>query len=236
MPRLPRICPAGIAQHIIQRGNNRQNCFSVAQDYALYINCLHEAALQDRVDIHAWVLMTNHVHLLATPHIDDGISLMMQAIGRKYVRYFNLANGRTGTLWEGRFRSCLVSSDDYLLTCYRYIELNPVRAKLSGSPADYSWSSYPSNALGKKSKLITFHPNYLALGDTETERQTRYQTLIEQIISTEMIAEIRNSTQQNLALGSAGFKTEMENRYRRRLRLKRKGRPKKTLQGPSSWK
>jgi len=225
MPRLPRLCPPGITQHIIQRGNNRQNCFTTKQDYAFYINCLHDASLEFSIDIHAWVLMTNHVHLLATPHISNGISLLMQAIGRKYVRYYNTAAQRTGTLWEGRYKSCLVSPDNYLLTCYRYIELNPVRANLVNSPAVYPWSSYPCNALGKKSRLITYHQNYLALGESPSERLTQYKKLFGEPVPEELVADIRKSTQQNLALGNECFKAELEDQYKRRMRLKRAGRP-----------
>jgi putative transposase len=131
MSRLPRFCPIGIAQHIIQRGNNRQICFGCEQDFFAYVGGLKEFSVKCRVDIHAWVLMTNHVHLLCTPHEAGGVSRMMQALGRQYVRYFNHSYKRTGTLWEGRFESCLVEDEAYLIHLYRYIELNPVGFNLT---------------------------------------------------------------------------------------------------------
>lgn len=225
MPRLARLCPAGISQHIIQRGNNRQVCFASAPDFAFYINCLHEAALLYGVDIHAWVLMTNHVHLLVTPHIKDGVSLMMQAIGRKYVRYFNSTYERSGTLWEGRYKSCLVASDNYLICCYRYIELNPVRAKMVDDPEKYHWSSYQCNAIGKHSDLITFHANYLGLADIAKKRRLKYRSLFKDAIEQELLAELRESTNKNMAFGSEKFKDEVEACHQRRLRAKLPGRP-----------
>ena len=141
MPRLPRACPPEIPQHIIQRGNNRQHCFTSDADIATYAHWLHEAAIKYDVQIHAWVFMTNHIHLLATPSQEHATSLMMQHIGRSYVRYFNHTQARSGTLWEGRFKSCSILDDTYFLVCQRYIELNPVRAQMVSDPADYKWSS-----------------------------------------------------------------------------------------------
>ena len=146
MARLPRFCPSGVAQHIIQRGNNRQVCFASNEDLAAYAYWLKLYSNEFDVDVHAWVFMTNHVHLLVTPSTDDGVSKFMQSLGRHYVRYFNKVYKRSGTLWEGRFKSCLVQSEEYLLQCYRYIELNPVRANMVNDPADYIWSSYQCNA------------------------------------------------------------------------------------------
>ena len=142
MARLARIRSTGIPQHIIQRGNNRQVCFGGAEDFAAYAHWLEESSRKHRVAIHAWVFMTNHVHLLVTPETDTGISRMMQTLGRHYVRYFNYAYRRTGTLWEGRFKACAVDAVDYLLVCQRYIELNPVRAGMVNDPGEYAWSSY----------------------------------------------------------------------------------------------
>ncbi len=153
------MCPIGIPQHVIQRGNNRQICFAGEEDFAAYANWLKDYSEKYQVEIHAWVLMTNHVHLLCTPRATNVVSLMMQSLGRQYVSYFNFNYQRTGTLWEGRFKSCLVQEDKYLLHLYRYIELNPVRAGMVEQPSDYSWSSYPINALGKKSELCTSHPS-----------------------------------------------------------------------------
>src|SRR3990172_6752399 len=177
MPRLPRLDPVGIPQHVIQRGNNRQVCFSSDEDLAVYAHWLCKYANQHAVHIHAWVFMTNHVHLLVTPWRSHSVSRMMQSLGRYYVRYYNTRYRRSGTLWEGRFKSCLVESTEYLLQCYRYIELNPVRAGLVADPCDYIWSSYRCNGLGIQSKLITPHEAYLELGKTEAERLENYREL-----------------------------------------------------------
>lgn len=164
MPRLPRIDAQGVAQHVIQRGNNRQLCFGGEEDFAAYAGWLKEYALKYQVEVHTWVFMTNHVHLLLTSDEKLGISKLMQSLGRKYVQYFNFKYKRSGTLWEGRFRSCLVESEQYVLACYRYIELNPVRAGMVENPKNYKWSSYATNALGLQSNLCTPHPSYLGLG------------------------------------------------------------------------
>ena len=171
IPRPPRAFLPGVPQHLIQRGNNRTAIFLADEDYRFYLDSLHAVSLRYDVAIHAYVLMTNHVHLLATPAYRDSLARLMQALGRRYVRFFNAKYQRTGTLWEGRFRACLIDSDRYVLGCYRYIELNSVRAKMVGRPSDYRWSSYRVHADGDSSRLITKHPPYLALGATDDERQ-----------------------------------------------------------------
>jgi putative transposase len=177
MARLARVALVGVPQHIIQRGNNRQACFAGEEDMKAYLHWVKELSMRHQIDVHAWVLMTNHVHLLCTPWKENAVSQMMQSIGRLYVRYFNRTYRRSGTLWEGRFKSCLVQSDCYLLELYRYIELNPVRANMVDEPSDYSWSSYAINALGVESELQTPHPEYLALGTTKEERLRNYREL-----------------------------------------------------------
>ena len=169
MARLPRIDLPGIAQHIVQRGNDRQSCFAEPGDYGGYLQELREAAMKHGCAIHAYVLMTNHVHLLATPQSEGAISRMMQAIGRRYVACFNARYRRTGTLWEGRYKAALVGSSRYALACYRYIELNPVRAHMVRTPTEYPWSSHGHNALGLKQALITPHCAYM-LSATATTR------------------------------------------------------------------
>jgi len=164
MTRLSRVSPAGVPVHVIQRGNNRQDCFVSDEDYGAYLNWLKEYSLKYRVDIHAWVMMTNHVHLLCTPRFEGGLSSMMQGLGRRYVQYFNVEYGRSGTLWEGRFKACLIQEERYLLEVYKYIELNPVRAEMVADPGEYRWSSYQVNGLGKASDLCTPHQEYLSLG------------------------------------------------------------------------
>jgi len=210
MARKLRICPAKIPQHIIQRGNNRQVCFAAEADFAAYTQWLTEAAEHYGVQVHAWVFMINHVHLLATPLEDGAVSAMMQCIGRRYVRYFNMVYLRTGTLWEGRFKSCLIHSDNYLLTCQRYIELNPVRARMVSQPEEYHWSSYHANARGINSELWTPHEQYLDLGQTKESRLKAYCGLFETLIQENEIDMIRQAVNQGLPLGSNRFRTEME--------------------------
>lgn len=231
MPSHSRLCPSGIPQHIIQRGNNRQICFVANEDFAAYAHWLREYAEKCSVQIHAWVFMDNHVHLLATSADDDGISVMMQNLGRHYVRYFNKVYRRSGTLWEGRFKSCLVQSTEYLLYCYRYIELNPVRAGMVKDPADYVWSSYRSNGLGLPSRLMTPHEEYLALGATPSERLENYRSLFRAHLDEELVTEIRKSVNTGMVLGSERFKDEVEFNLKRRVRLGVAGRPRKRNQG-----
>lgn len=224
MPRLPRSCPAGLPQHIIQRGNNRQPCFASADDFRVYLARLDEAARQYCVDIHAYVCMTNHVHLLVSPRDTSGISAMMQALGRDYVAWFNQRYERSGTLWEGRFRSCLIESELYLLRCYRYIELNPVRAGMVNAPRDYAWSSFLCNAWGKPSAIIVPHEQYLQLGKNPEARMAAYRDLFREAPDYRELGEIRQSLNTGLAFGSDTFKQEIEARCGRRLRAGMRGR------------
>ncbi len=225
MARLRRFCPVGLPQHIIQRGNNRQVCFASSQDFAVYANWLYEYSVEFDVSVHAWVFMTNHIHLLATPNKREGLSKMMQALGRRYVRYFNREYSRSGTLWEGRFKSCLVQSDKYLLICQRYIELNPVRAGMVVDPSEYAWSSYSANALGKRIRLCTPHEQYLHLDKNEKRRLEIYRDLFKVHVSGNLIAEISATVNQGLALGNSKFKEEIEQLYQRRVTRGVVGRP-----------
>lgn len=225
MPRLPRITPAKIPVHIIQRGNNRQVCFGSEEDNAVYADWLKEYSKKYDVDIHAWVFMTNHIHLLCTPHHENAVSKMMQSLGRSYVQYFNREYRRSGTLWEGRFRSCLVQENEYLLELYRYIELNPVRAGVVNSPAEYSWSSYQINGVGKKSELCTPHANYLSLGSTTDERLQNYRELFTDDVEEDMLQEIRENIQKGMVLGNDRFKEEIEILTDRRCVAQKRGRP-----------
>lgn len=218
MARLPRICPPGIPQHIIQRGNNRQVCFVDKTDFAAYADWLYQASQAYDVTVHAWVFMDNHVHLLATPHAENGVSGMMQTLGRRYVRYFNNTYDRTGTLWEGRFKSCLVDNERYFMTCQQYIEMNPVRAGMVEDPADYHWSSYRANAYGLETKLCTPHESYLQLAQTDVERQAAYRQLFSVRIEYEQREGIRCAVNRGLAFGSERFKDEMEIITGRRMR------------------
>lgn len=172
MARLPRFGLPVQPQHVIQRGNNRQRIFQVESDYSYYLETLHNAAEKYECDIHAYVLMTNYVHLFVTPNAENSLSKIMQLLGRYYVQHYNYRHGRTSTLWEGRYKATLIDAEVYLLTCMRYIELNPVRAKgMANPPSDYPWSSYRFNALGQTDRLITAHREYKRLGSTNDERQ-----------------------------------------------------------------
>jgi putative transposase len=210
MARRRRISHAGIPQHLIQRGNNRQVCFTDEQDMITFGQWLCEYSEEYGVAVHSWVFMTNHIHLLATPTGPNSVGLMMQALGRRYVRYFNTRHRRTGTLWEGRYRSCLVDSDGYLLQCQRYIELNPVRASMVAAPGDYRWSSYRTNAFGKHSRLVSPHALYQRLGTTPSERQCAYQALFKEVLPNDLVETIRTTTLSGLALGNDRFKQEIE--------------------------
>ncbi|MEN3156863.1 transposase [Alkalimonas sp. NCh-2] len=226
MARLPRVHLAGVPEHIIQRGNNRQVCFASDEDFAAYAHWLKEYTAEFGVHMHAWVFMTNHVHLLCTASDNSGISLMMQSLGRQYVRYFNQRYRRSGTLWEGRFKSCLVQEAHYIMAVYRYIEMNPVRAGMVASPAEYQWSSYAINAMGKQSALCQPHASYLALADTECERQQSYRDLFRHEENEAMLADIRSTIKSGMALGNERFKQEVEALTGRRQHMGQRGRPK----------
>lgn len=225
MPRKPRFNLHGIPQHVIQRGNNRDPCFFTEEDYRRYLGDLQEAAEKYVCRIHAYVLMTNHVHLLVTPMIDFGISQMMQALGRRYVYYINKTYKRTGTLWEGRYKSSLIDSERYLLTCMRYIELNPVRANMVNHPGEYNWSSYHANAQGNTDALIESHPIYNELGPTSEIRQAAYRELFRHHIDNDTLHDIRDSLNHELVLGRSYFKDKIEEMTKRQTRLGQPGRP-----------
>ena len=225
MARLPRIAPKDIPIHIIQRGNNRQVCFVSDDNHAAYAGWLKEYSKKYKVDVHAWIMMTNHVHLLCTPRHEKGISSMMQALGRRYVRYFNYQHKRSGTLWEGRYKSCLVESKTYLLNVYRYIELNPVRAGIVLSPGDYPWSSYRINALGKTSDLCTPHSEYMILGADARERCDKYRALFDHAVDQRKIELIRNATNKGSIMGNDRFRKKIEVLTGRRIKEKKRGRP-----------
>ncbi len=210
MARLPRLNLPNIPQHVIQRGNNRQACFFAEQDYAVYLDKLKDYSKKNKVAVHSFVLMTNHVHLLLTPEKAGGVSQLFQALGRYYVRYINQTYNRTGTLWEGRYKSTIVDNENYFLTVSRYIELNPVRANMIKHPAEYPWSSYQKNAMGKEIELITPHFCYSSLGNTDTKRQLAYQALFENQIPPYTLKEIREATNKGWVLGDQRFKKQIE--------------------------
>jgi putative transposase len=230
MARLPRYVIPGQPQHIIQRGNNRQLIFAAEADYQFFRDALVEAANKHGLSIHAYVWMTNHVHLLATPAYDDSISKTFQSVGRRYVQYFNYTYKRSGTLWEGRYRATVVDSERYLLTLMRYIELNPVRAGMVAVPQDYPWSSYRRNALGEggpNADWLMPHEEYMRLGLDDLARQTAYRALFMSAIDHGDLAAIRDCTHKGWALGGERFRAEIEALGRRQAASKGVGRPRK---------
>ena len=225
MSRQPRLDIPLVPQHIVQRGNDRKPCFLVQGDYTHYLADLRESTTRYGVAVHAYVLMSNHVHLLATPEARGGISRMMQFLGRRYVSYINRRHQRTGTLWEGRYKSCLVDSDNYLWNCYRYIELNPVRAALVGRPEEYGWSSYHGNALRRIDPLLSPHPQYLALASDERGRREAYRGMFCNPLEHESLGEIRAYLQQQRAWGSEAFQAAAAARSGRCAHLRPPHRP-----------
>lgn len=209
MPRKARFCPPGHPVHIIQRGNNRQTIFTCDADLAAYAHWLADGAERFGVSIHGWVFMTNHVHLLATPSSDTGLSRLMQYLGRLYVRHFNFTYTRSGTLFEGRFKTCIVQKERYFLTCLRYIELNPVRAGMVKDPGDYRWSSYRAHAFGVAVRMWSPHELYLALGSTRKRRQDAWKVLISEAPGIEVLAKIRHCANTGLVLGTESFRDQV---------------------------
>ena len=228
MPCRPRVTLAGVPVHLIQRGHNRGACFFAEEDCALYLDHLAELSAKFGCAVHSYVLMTNHVHLLLTPQEVDGASLLMKHLGQRYVQYVNRTYRRTGTLWEGRFRSCLAQEDGYVLACHRYLELNPVRAGMATHPRHYRWSSYRRNAEGKASTLLKSHAQYLALGSTDEARRDAYRQLFRSELDPEVVQEIRDATNGNFALGGEHFKKQVEAMLGRRVSRGQRGRPRKT--------
>jgi len=216
MPRKKRFIIPGLPQHIIIRGVNREPVFYQDSDYRYYLARLREAMEKHGCVLHAYVLMTNHVHLLLTPAETESIGKTIQVLGRYYVQYFNESYGRTGTLWEGRYKSALIDTDHYLLICYRYIELNPVRAGMVEHPAEYPWSSYRHNAIGQSNLVLTKHQKYSELGTTDCERERNYRALFEADLSELELSEIRRAANQEWVLGSDYFRARIARQLNRR--------------------
>ena len=225
MPRKPRFYLPGVPAHIIQRGNNRQAVFFADEDYRVYLGWLKEGAQLLGCAIHAYVLMTNHVHLLVTPDRMEAISRLIQYVGRHYVTYINHQYGRSGSLWEGRHKGCVISQDGYLLACSRYIELNPVRAGMVLQPEKYRWSSYLGNAFGAYDELLTHHPLYMALAKTDRERQYVYRELFHNALENDQVHDIRASVQTGTPLGNDRFRAEIEKTLNCNVGQARRGRP-----------
>jgi len=219
-PELP-----GVPQHIIQRGNDRKGCFFGEADRRFYLRCLAEAASRRGCAVHAYVLMGNHVHLLVTPSERGAVSLMMQDLGRRYVRVVNTVHGRTGTLWEGRYKSSLIDSERYLIACHRYIELNPVRAGIVTDPGAYPWSSHGHYCLGRRNPIITEHAQFAALGNSHTERLHAFRALFAEPLDAAMVNAIRRAANSDSALGSEAFLARAEAMLGRSVRPPVRGRP-----------
>ncbi|MDH3473090.1 MAG: transposase [Rhodospirillales bacterium] len=228
MAHRPRLSLPGHPLHVIQRGHNRQAIFTRQRDFRLYLDYLREAAEHHGLALHAYVLMTNHVHLLATPRGEASLPRTMQSLGRRYVGYFNAAQGRSGTLWEGRYRAALVDTEGYFFTCSRYVELNPVRAAMTEHPRDYAWSSYRRNAEEAQDPLISEHDVYRALGDSAGARRSSYRAHFRDAIGTADLQAIRDSTNRGWALGSEAFRSRVAMRLGRPAGPRQRGRPRKT--------
>jgi putative transposase len=228
VPRRPRLKLAAIPIHLIQRGNNRGACFFAEDDYQFYLDQLGEACKKYAVELHAYVLMTNHVHLLMTPTEAEGPSQVMKHLGQRYVQYVNRTYRRTGTLWEGRFRSCLVGEEDYFLGCHRYIELNPVRAGMVEHPGEYRWSSYGHNAQGAENAFIRPHPLYTGLGRDTGLRQEAYRELFRYQLDPGLVDQIRTATNGGFVLGTKRFQQEIASMLGRRTWRGSPGRPTKS--------
>lgn len=226
MPRSPRFDLAYVPQHVIQRGHDGEECFRVPADCRCYLAQLLHASRRWECSVHAYVLMRNHVHLLVTPSSLGTLASMMQAIGRNYVNYFNTMYRRSGTLWEGRYKSCLIGAE-YVLTCQRYIELNPVRNGSVPEPLSYPWSSYGSNALGASDPAVVPHAQYLALGLSSEQRAQAYRALFQRDIEADVLRDIRAYVQQQRALGSPVFQSWVEATFGRHARVRPAHRPRR---------
>jgi putative transposase len=227
MARLPRLTLPGYPHHIIQRGNNRQPIFSAAADYELLLALLEEHAKAQKVALHAYVLMSNHFHVLATPQTEDGVPRMMQSVGRSYVRHFNGKYARSGTLWEGRYRSTLIQAERYLLACMVYIDLNPVRAGMVADPAEYPWSSHAHYVGRRTDRLVAPHPLFWELGNTPFARELAYAELVRSGLSAAQQQALTDSAMRGWALGEQAYVQDLQRRTERRIVKSRAGRPPK---------
>jgi len=233
MARLPRLTLTDYPHHVILRGNNRQVIFSGESDMRRMLSLLEEHSMVQGVDVHAYVLMGNHLHLLLTPRRDGALSLMMQSVGRSYVRAFNQAHGRTGTLWEGRYRSSVIQTERYLLTCMAYIDLNPVRAGMVEAPENYPWSSHAHYIGRLHQRLLTPPALYWELGNTPFAREAAYGELVRAGIAEHQQRALTAATLSGWALGDPGFLTVLESQTPRRIQPGKAGRP---LRNPSPIK
>ena len=229
MPRQPRLVIPGYPHHIILRGNNRSAIFYSDKDRRFFVNSIKESKEKTKSKIYAYCFMTNHVHLLVEPSTKEGMGNMIQSLGRRYVQYINKIHKRTGTLWEGRFKSSIVSKDEYLLCCSRYIELNPVRAGMVRHPIDYAWSSFSFKAEGRQDALLDEDPIYRGLGKTPREKQVNYKAMFKESIPEQTLGLIRNATQKGGIFGNKKFFEKISKLTGRSVVLRARGRPRKSL-------
>jgi len=225
MPRLPRISVPNVTFHVVQRGNDRGRTFFDERDFRTYVLLLSRISRRYQTSVHAYVLMTNHVHLLMTSQRQDGISLTMQQLGSSFVRHINERYSRTGTLWEGRFRSSPVDSDYYCLACYRYIELNPVRAGIVAAPDDYRWSSYRENVGLRALSVVTPHASYLRIASEDERRREQYRQIVNERLPESTLATLRDSTVKGLPIGDERFLGMLERKTGRTIIPGPRGRP-----------
>ncbi|MDO9571969.1 MAG: transposase [Hydrogenophaga sp.] len=225
MARLPRLTVPGYPHHVIQRGNNRQPIVLSDADRETLLGLVADNALKHRVALHAYVLMDNHFHLLLTPETEDGVPQMMQAVGRRYVRYFNDLHHRSGTLWEGRYKSTLIQSESYLLACMTYMDLNPVRAGMVAQASDFVWSSHRHYSGLAQDRRLTPHTLYWGLGNTPFAREAAYAEMVRDGLSVQQQTRITGAALRGWALGDAGFVAELQKRTQRRVTESRPGRP-----------
>src|SRR3954467_12999356 len=218
MPRAARLIVPDLSVHIVQRGHDGNDCFFEDGDYFAYLNLLREFAPRCACSVHAYCLMTNHVHLFVTPHAATSCALLMKNVGQRYVQQVNARRERSGTLWEGRFYSCLVPTERYALACYRYVDCNPVKPGMASHPDEYRWSSYRVNARAMRGGFITPHPIYLALAEDDSRRAEAYRQLCDAPLSPELRQDLRTATIGGYAAG---------------IRTRSPGRPKKTGTDPN---
>ena len=236
MPRRARIVAAGFPMHVILRGIDRAAVFFEDEDRKFFLECLGTAADEESVAVHAYVLMTNHVHLLMTAAGHQGVPAVMKRVGQRYVQHVNRTYHRTGGLFEGRFRSSLIEADGYLLACQRYIELNPVRASMISAPGDYPWSSFRANALGETDPVVMPHALYRNLAGSDDARLSAYRRLFEDVLSAELLQRLRDCTNGGFVLGSPKFERQIAAMVGRRAWKGSSGRPRKETDAPEQGK
>jgi putative transposase len=230
--RLPRLSFAGLPHHVIQRGHNGQTIFLRPADYQLMLDFLLEYSRKLEVAVHAYALLPDHFHLLLTPKTSTGLPQMLQALGRRYVRYFNDIQGRSGTLWDGRYRCTVLQPERYVLPCMAYMDLNPVRAGLNASPADYAWSSHGHYVGLRVDRLLTPHAQFWGLGNTPFAREAAYADLVQAGVGSTQHQALTDATLKGWALGDASFVQELQKATPRRLTKGQAGRPSRAAAQP----